>query len=206
MCLEIFPLSNVVKFLWNFEPETSNFERCYLSNLLDAADMVWYDRGRGSQNARDKLTTHICLQLERLTPREARITDGDARCIAVSKASLPVQIKQMMGKILHGFFKKKWACLFSNVLQFSHTIQNYTKFANFARLYFPYFKTFCNQTLQVRCGEVCTSWDRFAPPLRNFCTSLKVVHLPLGKFQWWNKVKCDGCLGSTLRDVRKFSL
>ena len=30
----------VVKFLWNFEPETSKFGRCYLSNLLDAADMV----------------------------------------------------------------------------------------------------------------------------------------------------------------------
>ena len=30
----------VVKFLWNFEPETSNFGRCYLSNLLDVADMV----------------------------------------------------------------------------------------------------------------------------------------------------------------------
>ena len=40
MCLEIFPLSKVVKFLWNFEPETSKFGRCYLSNLLDAADMV----------------------------------------------------------------------------------------------------------------------------------------------------------------------
>ena len=37
MCLEIFPLSKVVKFL---APETSNFGRCYLSNLLDAADMV----------------------------------------------------------------------------------------------------------------------------------------------------------------------
>jgi hypothetical protein len=58
MCLEIFPLSiKVVKFLWNFEPETSNFGRCYSSNLLDAADMVRYDRGWGSQNARDKLTT-----------------------------------------------------------------------------------------------------------------------------------------------------
>jgi hypothetical protein len=33
--------------------------------------------------------SHICLQLERLTPREARITDGDARCIAVSTPSLP---------------------------------------------------------------------------------------------------------------------
>ena len=41
MCLEIFPLSiKVVKFLWNFKPETSNFGRCYSSNLLDAADMV----------------------------------------------------------------------------------------------------------------------------------------------------------------------
>ena len=33
--------------------------------------------------------SHIYLQLERLTPREARITDGDARCIAVSTPSLP---------------------------------------------------------------------------------------------------------------------
>ena len=40
MCLEIFALSKVVKFLWNFEPETSNFGRRYLSNLLDSADMV----------------------------------------------------------------------------------------------------------------------------------------------------------------------
>jgi hypothetical protein len=41
MCLEIFPFSiKVVKFLWNFEPETSNFGRSYSSNLLDAADMV----------------------------------------------------------------------------------------------------------------------------------------------------------------------
>ena len=30
--------------------------------------------------------SHICLQLERLTPR---IMDGDARCIAVSTPSLP---------------------------------------------------------------------------------------------------------------------
>ena len=32
---------------------------------------------------------HICLQLERLTPRKVRITDGPARCIAVSTPSLP---------------------------------------------------------------------------------------------------------------------
>jgi hypothetical protein len=38
--------------------------------------------------------------------------------------------------------------LYTFVLQFSHAIQKYTKFANFARLYFPYFTTFRNQTLQ----------------------------------------------------------
>ena len=31
---------------------------------------------------------------------------------------------------------------------FSRKIQNYRKFADFARLYFPYFRTFHNQTLQ----------------------------------------------------------
>jgi hypothetical protein len=63
MYLEIFPLSKVVdekysaifsdKIPLEFWVKPSNFGRCYLSNLQDAADMIWYDRGRGSQNARE---------------------------------------------------------------------------------------------------------------------------------------------------------
>ena len=34
------------------------------------------------------------------------------------------------------------------MIAISHAIQKYTKFANFARPYFPHFTTFRNQTLQ----------------------------------------------------------
>jgi hypothetical protein len=52
---------------------------------------------------------------------------------------------------------------------------------------------------EARCGEVRTS------PEIVLHLSWKVMHLPLGiSFNDGTKWKCDGCLGSTLRDVRKF--
>jgi hypothetical protein len=61
-------------------------------------------------------------------------------------------------------------------LQFPHAIQKYTRFANFARLYFPHFTTFCMQpNFAILLILVCSFYsygDWFASP----CLVLKLLY------------------------------
>ena len=65
-------------------------------------------------------------------------------------------------------------------INFPRVIQKCTKFANFAGLYFPHFKTFCDQTLQFYhfldalqyCGDEFSHFNFFQKSVHNsviFC-------------------------------------
>ena len=84
---------------------------------------------------------------EKCVDTQARVQAGNSCVYIIGLHN--ITSTRLLANHARAIFLTHFRLFYKFSYQFTHVMQKYANFAYFARLYFLYFTTFCNQTLQL---------------------------------------------------------